>query len=547
MQHFFNAPARVVDETLAAIARAAPLRVAEPGSGVRILVRADWRRDTHGRDQVAVLSGGGAGHEPAHAGFIGEGMLTGAIAGSLFASPSVEAVLAAIRETCGSAGCLLVVKNYTGDRLNFGLAAERARGEGLKVAMVIVGDDVALPDTAQPRGLAGTLLVHKVAGYHARQGEPLDTVRQRAEALCRRMASLGMALGGATLPGQTDTRHDAELGLGIHNEPGARRVAPNDADEAMGLVLAPLREALASRDAIPPWVVLLNNLGGCSTQEMAVLDACLIDRLGDDATHLIGPAALMTSLDMPGFSVTLAPADDELLTALDAPTTAPAWPGLARLQPPATFSPRLHSDDDALCDDAPQDERLAALLRRALDTLDAAREELDALDASSGDGDAGSSLAEGAASVRRALTAQRLDTAHPRALLAGIGQCLARDMGGSSGVLLSILFTAAAADEKADPGERLAAGIERLQLYGGASAGDRTMLDALLPAAEALQRGQDWGAAARAARQGADATAQMTQARAGRSAYVPSESLDGVVDPGAEAVARVFAALVASD
>ncbi|MBZ9556496.1 MULTISPECIES: dihydroxyacetone kinase subunit DhaK [unclassified Modicisalibacter] len=547
MQHFFNAPSRVVDETLTATAHAAPLRIAEPGSGVRILVRADWRRDSHGREQVAVLSGGGSGHEPAHAGFIGDGMLTGAIAGSLFASPSVEAVLAAIRETCGEAGCLLVVKNYTGDRLNFGLAAERARGEGLKVAMVIVGDDIALPDTAQPRGLAGTLLVHKVAGHHARQGESLESVRQRAETLCRRMASLGMALGGATLPGQTETRHDAELGLGIHNEPGARRVAPNDADEAMGLVLGPLCEALSRRDAAPPWVVLLNNLGGCSTQEMAVLGASLIARLGDDATDLIGPAALMTSLDMPGFSVTLAPADDDLLAALDAPTTAPAWPGLARLQPPATFSPRLDSDDEALRDDAPQDERLAAPLRRALDALDAAREELDALDARSGDGDAGSSLAEGAASVRRALTSRRLDTVHPAALLAGIGQCLARDMGGSSGVLLSILFTAAAASDDATPAARLAAGIERLQVYGGAGAGDRTMLDALLPAIEALQDGQGWQAAARAARQGADATADMHQARAGRSAYVPPESLDGVVDPGAEAVARVFAALAAAD
>jgi len=172
MDRFYNAPENVVDEILCGVATSAPLRIAEPESGLRILIRKEWDRQQQGREQVAVLSGGGAGHEPAHAGFVGEGMLTGVISGSLFASPSVEAVLAAIREVCGDAGCLLVVKNYTGDRLNFGLAAERARSEGLDVAMVIVADDVAIGEAPQPRGIAGTLLVHKLAGYLASKQTP---------------------------------------------------------------------------------------------------------------------------------------------------------------------------------------------------------------------------------------------------------------------------------------------------------------------------------------------------------------------------------------
>jgi len=131
-----------------------------------VVARGDWDKS-----RVAVISGGGSGHEPAHAGFVGKGMLTAAVCGDLFASPSVDAVLNAIVAVTGDRGCLLIVKNYTGDRLNFGLAAEKAKRYGLKVEMVIVADDIALPDNKQPRGIAGTALVHKIAGYAAEQGK----------------------------------------------------------------------------------------------------------------------------------------------------------------------------------------------------------------------------------------------------------------------------------------------------------------------------------------------------------------------------------------
>ncbi|MDR5860413.1 DAK2 domain-containing protein [Halomonas eurihalina] len=551
MERFYNAPERVVDDILHVAAATADLRIAEPESGLRILVRGDWDRQREGSRQVAVLSGGGAGHEPAHAGFIGDGMLTGVISGNLFASPSVEPILAAIREVCGDAGCLLVVKNYTGDRLNFGLAAERARGEGLNVEMVIVADDVAIAEAPQPRGIAGTLLVHKLAGYLASQGASLAEIQQRTRALCERMGSLGMALKPAAQPGQPASTRSPELGLGIHNEPGTRAVDPQSADDAMRLVLEPLLQAVAPVSAPgsssdTAWVTMLNNLGSCSSQEMGVLTECLLRQLGEErVSHLIGPAPLMTSLDMHGFSVTLVPGTPELLAALTAPTNAPAWPGVHGVRQAPTFTPDTAQGHDALADDAPQNSETSAVLWRVIETLRESREELDALDAKTGDGDAGASMQSGADSIAKALDAQCLDTGSLSPLFTGIGQLLARDMGGSSGVLLSILFTAAggALGRGDNPGDALAAGVRKMQQYGGARPGDRTMLDALVPAIESLQHGNTLAEAAQAARTGALATASLTTAKAGRSAYVPESALEGIVDPGAEAVARVFEAL----
>jgi len=180
------------------------------------------------KTKVALVCGGGSGHEPAHAGFVGEGMLTAAVCGGIYASPSVEAVLAGIIAATGEAGCLLILKNYTGDRLNFGLAAERARALGFKVEMVIVGDDIALPDLAQPRGLAGTLFLHKIAGALAQAGADLETVAAAAHRVNVGIKSLGMTLETCTVPGTVKEDRIpntmAELGLGIHGEPGVEQI-----------------------------------------------------------------------------------------------------------------------------------------------------------------------------------------------------------------------------------------------------------------------------------------------------------------------------------
>ncbi|RJS94176.1 DAK2 domain-containing protein [Salinisphaera sp. Q1T1-3] len=494
--------------------------------------------------RVAVISGGGAGHEPSHAGLVGHGMLAAAIAGDLFTSPSVEAVLAAIREVTGPAGCLLVIKNYTGDRLNFGLAAERASREGYRVRSVIIADDVSLPDDVAARGLAGTVLVHKIAGHAAAAGADLDTVAEQAESVSQALVSIGLSLSSATLPGAAREPRAAELGLGIHNEPGVSEVDPSDAREAVRLALEPLlAEARQRHGGDAQWAVLINNLGGCSTQEMGVLTNEVLTQLpADQARIAIRPSPLMTSMNMHGFSITLLPSDETVAAALFSETAAIGWPGAAHIATPETFAPIESRDRQS--GTGPRDAQVADRLRAATCALSAARHDLDDLDAAAGDGDTGTAFDRGAQAVCRALDADRLSTGDSALLAEEIGDLLAYDMGGSSGVLLSILFTATAAGlaDGATLGEALTRGIARMQAYGGAAPGDRTMLDALMPAAEALSAGSIADAAA-AARRGADATADMGHAGAGRAAYVRDEALAGVKDPGAEAVARVFEAL----
>ena len=190
MSHFINAREDAVQEALdGLIAGSGGSLVRLDGFPfIRVVLRSDWDRA-----RVAVISGGGSGHEPAHAGFVGRGMLTAAVCGDIFASPSADAVLAAILAVTGPAGCLLVVKNYTGDRLNFGLAAERARALGLRVEMVIVQDDISIPGISRPRGVAGTLLVHKIAGAVAEDGGDLDAVTAAARRAAARAVSVGLS------------------------------------------------------------------------------------------------------------------------------------------------------------------------------------------------------------------------------------------------------------------------------------------------------------------------------------------------------------------
>ncbi|MEM6467125.1 MAG: dihydroxyacetone kinase subunit DhaK, partial [Pseudomonadota bacterium] len=292
---------------------------------IKVVFRADWDKS-----KVALVSGGGSGHEPAHAGFVGKGMLTAAVCGEVFASPSVEAVLAGILAVTGEAGCLLIVKNYTGDRLNFGLAAERAKALGRKVEMVVVDDDIAMPDLPQPRGVAGTLFVHKIAGAMAENGADLETIAQAAQSVIGRVASIGMSLDTCTVPGSAKENRigdgKVELGLGIHGEPGVQQIDFTNAQAAMATIVGKLKDHCQGNV-----VALLNNLGGTTPLEMSVLTQGLNET--GIAHHIIGPGPLMTSLDMHGFSVSVLPATEEDLTALAAPVPMPAWPGLVAMVP----------------------------------------------------------------------------------------------------------------------------------------------------------------------------------------------------------------------
>ena len=539
MAHFIDARSSLVNDALDGLLAASGGRLArlDGDPGIRVVLRAERRAG-----QVAVVSGGGSGHEPAHAGFVGPGLLSAAVCGDVFASPSVDAVLAGILAATGPAGCLLVVKNYAGDRLNFGLAAERARALGHKVETVIVSDDIALPGARQPRGVAGTLFVHKVAGHAAEAGASLERVAALARRAAAAAKSLGIAVSTCTIPGSPRSERlaegQAELGLGIHGEPGVERIALPQASDLARMMAERLSRAIGGADRL---ALLVNNLGSASALEMQVLTrAVLATELGRRVRLLLGPAPLMTALDMHGASLSVLPLDDELEAALAEPVPVHAWPTVVRVAPPVLrpLPEGLAGEAFAASRDAVTAARIAAVA----EALVAAEGALNALDAKVGDGDAGTTFAGAARAVRADL--DRLPQADPAALCRALAERIGRAVGGSSGVLGSIFFAAAAAalaDGAAWP-EALGQGVARVQGYGGANPGDRTLLDALIPAVAAL-KGGDLRQAAAAARAGAEATARMDRAGAGRSSYLAAGDLAGVQDPGAAGVAEAFAAL----
>ncbi|EPA0112802.1 glycerone kinase [Enterobacter ludwigii] len=542
---FFNDRKQLVNDAIEGILISAPhanLVKLDIDPAIRVVARSDWDKS-----RVAVISGGGSGHEPAHAGFVGKGMLTAAVCGDLFASPSVDAVLNAIVAVTGDRGCLLIVKNYTGDRLNFGLAAEKAKRYGLKVEMVIVADDIALPDNKQPRGIAGTVLVHKIAGYAAEHGKSLTEVRDIAQQACDNLWSLGVAMQTCNLPGSDDEegrikQGHVELGLGIHGEPGASVVDTQNSKAIIETLVEPLKAQAGNGR----FAVLINNLGGVSALEMALLTKELAhSALKENIAYLIGPAPLVSALDMKGFSLTLLKLNDLFEKALHEEVETLGW------QKPVAFAPLRVQEHSAIHDrveyTASDNPRVAEIVSTVTQTLIQLENRLNALDAKVGDGDTGSTFAQGARDIAQRLEKKQLPLNDVSMLLLLVGERLATVMGGSSGVLMSIFFTAAGQtlhDGQPLP-EALLSGLAQMKQYGGADLGDRTLIDALQPALEALQKG-DLQAAAQAANAGAEATANMVKAGAGRSSYVNKENLEGVTDPGAVAVAEVFKAMTAA-
>lgn len=542
-QFFMNQKADLVSEALEGMLRASPfsnLAMLDAGQNIRIVVRRDWDKRN-----VAIISGGGAGHEPAHAGFVGKGMLTAAVCGDVFASPSVDAVLSAIINVTGDAGCLLIVKNYTGDRLNFGLAAEKARKLGYRVELVTVRDDISLPDNPQPRGVAGTALVHKVAGFTAEQGKTLKEVTAAAQDAIAKVASIGMAFSSCNIPGENHgdrvQKGTCELGMGIHGEPGVETLQFQTGRELVSLMVDKL---LSTTDKYSAKALLVNNLGGFSALEMSLLTReVLRSSLAGDVELLVGPATVVSALDMKGFSFSVISLTDTLREALLAPVEAAGWPSVVIPQKPEVVVATNRIPEHCF---APSENKTTrSMLATICKTLINAESELNALDALVGDGDTGSTFAGGARRVLSALENDQLPLDKPDDLMIAVGEHLATAMGGSSGVLMSIMFNACGQKlaEGKTLGESLSYGLNRMQYYGGANTGDRTMVDALSPAFSCIIQGALLSEVARAAHTGAESTCSMVKANAGRSSYLNSDNLDGVKDPGAYAVELVFAEL----
>jgi phosphoenolpyruvate---glycerone phosphotransferase subunit DhaK len=329
MKKIINNPEHVVNEMLEGIVLAHPDYVKRV-EGFDVLVRAN----APVQGKVALVSGGGSGHEPSHGGFVGEGMLSGAIAGEVFTSPTPDQVFEAIKAVDGGEGVLLVIKNYTGDVMNFEMAAEMAEAEGIKVTSVVVNDDVAVEDstwTTGRRGIAGTVLVHKVAGAAAEKGMNLDEVKAIAERVIANVRSMGMSLTPCTVPAAGKPsfvleEDEMEVGLGIHGEPGTHRAKITTADEItthlVEKILADI-EINAGEEV----AVLVNGLGATPLMELYIMNRKVQSLLEEKGIKIYKTIVgnYMTSLEMAGASVSLLKLDDEMKELLDAKADTPAF------------------------------------------------------------------------------------------------------------------------------------------------------------------------------------------------------------------------------
>ncbi|WKL22086.1 dihydroxyacetone kinase subunit DhaL [Agrobacterium tumefaciens] len=552
MKKLINDPSAVVRHMLEGVVALSPASILLADENVVIrsgLPEADQRK-------VAVLSGGGSGHEPAHAGYVGAGMLTAAVAGDVFTSPSTDAVLAGIRASAGPAGALVIVKNYTGDRLNFGLAAELARAEGIPVEIVVVADDVALKDTVpvdRRRGIAGTVLVHKLAGAAAELGLPLSEVAQVARGAAAGLSSMGISLGSCTLPavgkpGFTLGEREIEVGLGIHGEQGVRRMEIASADDLTSLVLNTIEAdgKLKSGDRV---VLLVNGLGSTPPMELSIVARSALSILEAKGVSVerAWAGTFLSALDMPGFSLSIMQVDDRALELIDATTDATAWPrGGAVNRRRMLASSRLPVEAQPDREMTAAGARLRQVAEDVAKALIAAEQQLTDLDSVTGDGDLGTSMKRGAEAVL-ALPAQAF--ADVSSGLSAMGDAMRKAIGGSSGPFYATGLMRAArhlagsdAPTAKELAEAFVAAVEAVSELGGAKPGDRTMVDALHPAAttfrDRLAEGQSvevaWGEAVAAGEAGAEATKDMTP-RLGRASYL-GERAKGHADGGAVAV-----------
>lgn len=533
------------------------------------------------KQKVSVISGGGSGHEPAHAGFIGTGLLDAAICGDVFASPSQIQVYQGIRDVATDAGVLMIIKNYSGDMMNFKNGAALAQEDGVTVDYVRVDDDIAVEDslyTVGRRGVTGTIFVHKVAGAAAEEGLSLAEVKSIAEKAARNVRSIGFAFTSCTVPANgspTFTLADDEMeyGVGIHGEPGIRREPIMQADE---LARRMVDDLLKDASDVSELAIIVNGFGASPLHELYILNHCVIRELTKRGitVHRTFVGNYMTSIDMAGASLSFLLLDDELKRYVDAPCESPALivQGDAL---PITFTD-VSTDAEAqhvsfaVETDAAfahiQNETFTRYnLLYALDFMSAVIIDNEAafceLDTHAGDGDFGMSVAKGFKQLKREwadIAAQPTiaDVLHAASLI------IMEHCGGASGPIWGSAFRAAskATVERdtlsvAEFANMLQAAVRGIQITGersfgrGAVVGDKTLIDALVPCANVWTEAVAYNATfkeafvqgAQAAVKGAAATKDIV-ARMGRAGTVGERSL-GYPDAGAHGLGVIFTAL----
>ncbi|WP_180131995.1 MULTISPECIES: dihydroxyacetone kinase subunit DhaK [unclassified Acinetobacter] len=532
------------------------------------------RKEKH--QNVALISGGGSGHEPAHAGFVGTGMLDAAVCGDVFASPSQIQVYKALQQVATDKGVLMIIKNYSGDMMNFQNGAALATEDGIKVDYVKVADDIAVNDslyTVGRRGVAGTVFVHKIAGAAASKGLELAEVKAIAQKAADNVISLGFAYSSCTVPAKgtpTFTLADDEMeyGVGIHGEPGIRREKILPSKKMAQRIVDDL---FLDRPDMKEVAILVNGFGSTPLQELYVFNHDVCEHLARKGIKIYRTFVgnYMTSIDMNGASVSLLAVDDELKTYLDAAANTPAFKMDGSAAQPLTFTTK-DSATEAVVNTQVETQPEHAVISNEQFTIENMRYVVDVmsaciiknevpfceLDAHAGDGDFGMSVAKGFKQLKREwqslIQAQQMDE-----FMLNCSMIIMEHCGGASGPIWGSAFRAAAKSIQgksvltvADFAEMLQAAVKGIQTTGersfgrGAVVGDKTLIDALVPCADSWSAHTDksfkenFVLGAKAAVQGAENTKEIV-ARMGRAGTVGDRSL-GYPDAGAHGLGVIF-------
>lgn len=538
------------------------------------------RKKNLDKNKVSLISGGGSGHEPAHAGFVGKGMLDAAVCGDVFASPSQIQVYQAIKETAGDKGTLLIIKNYSGDMMNFKNAAHLAEEDGIQVDYVKVDDDIAVKDslyTVGRRGVAGTVLVHKIAGAAAEKGGSLKEVKAAAENAISNVRSIGFALSSCTVPAKgTPTfelkENEMEYGVGIHGEPGIQRENIPSADELAKRMTDALAEELNVTQG-EEVTVLVNGFGSTPLQELYLFNYAVAKVLHEKNIRIYRGFAgnYMTSIDMLGASLTFMKMNAELKELLDQESEAPAFSVKGHVPEIVLEEEIRECKEEDLTEES---YKACAEVRNEKITLEnivymvetmshcIIKNEIPfcELDSHAGDGDFGMSVAKGFRQLKKEW--KELTKEHTSSIgefLQACSMVIMEHCGGASGPIWGSAFRAAGkkADGKteltifefADMMQEAVTGIQKTGEYSfgrGAVVGDKTLIDALVPCADTWTACADkketfehaFTKAAQAAVQGAKDT-EAIAARMGRAGTVGDRSI-GYPDAGAYALGVIF-------
>jgi len=522
--------------------------------------------------KVAIITGGGTGHYPGFMGWVGPGLVDGAVTGNIFASPSASQVRSVAKAADHGGGILLAFLNYAGDVLHFGMAEELLKADGFNVKRSVVTDDVASApsnETHKRRGIAGGLAVLKVASAAAESGLSLDEVLKVLNKTNERTRTFGVAFSGCTLPGSANPLFEVPkgkmaVGLGVHGEPGIYELDLGTADDVAKLLVDKLLEDVPQNPG-KKVIALLNGLGSAKYEELFVTFGCVANRLKNSGIQMIDGEVgeFMTSLDMGGLSLTLVWVDEEIEKYWFVPCDSPAFRKTKMVDEPLDSSVVFNTEPEALKVNKKGNDssrRAAALIAQALDQIKDIISEnesmLGDLDAVAGDGDHGAGMTRGSKAAAEAAHWLVKEGAGAQTTLAGAGARWSENAGGASGALWGAALIAAGnalGDDKdldlKSYANAVNSFVKSIQQLGGANIGDKTMIDAQVPFAEVFESSisqglsfiDSWNRAAIASTSAAKETANLTP-KMGRARVLAEKSL-GHPDPGATSFSLIVSSI----